>query len=670
MPAPWCTFKILSSIKHLDNLNEKIRKAKAKFKPFTKLLCKRDLVKHKLRSITNDAVANYYNNLLRSADIKRTWSCINELLGKESKTSAITLTMNDEKVSDCRAVAHIFNQYFNSINNNSIATINLPICLANVVNNQNSFYLFPTDENEVVAIITNLKSLKSTGFDGITVQALKELRREIAIPLTVLINNIFTTGKFPDMLKKALITPVLKKVNKHDVTSYRPISILSNVNKIIEKLMLVRLEDFLIKYGYVDTYQHGFKKGQGTEPALLDFYCFLCNALDKGLIVLVASLDATSAFDHLNHDGLIAKMYLYGIRGQESQLLQNYLENRCHAVKIKSFTSEFLHFNRGVAQGSILGPFLFNAMLDNIKGLNLTSRLLRFADDCLLYLPCKPEDIDAALTQLIRDVECVLDFHKANGLSINASKSQFMVINKNSQRYPSPINFQMSNGDTITQVDYIKYLGCYFDHNLSFSKHTEHIVERIKPVVAILSKLKYMLPTKTLINIYHGHIQSHIMYAISVYGLANDDLMDRIQVLQCRALRSIYKLPFDSNTVDLFTNVQNKILPVRALVYLSSIVFAYKILKKLVTVNFNSTIINNNLRNNGDFATTSFSSTYGKQCFTYSAHKMFNNLPHDLKSARKISWFKCKVTNLIRRNVTQFISCNRFDLLNLRLPID
>jgi hypothetical protein len=470
---------------------------------------------------------------------------------------------------------------------------------------------------------------------------------------------MFETGSYPEILKNAVITPILKKQDKTSPSAYRPISILPNMDKIVGKLLLNRLDTFLTKHNYHDSHQYGFKKKIGTEHALIDFNYILLKELDICNSVLVAALDLSNAFDRLPHNPLLMKMSRMGVRGIPNKLLGNYLSNRTHSTRVNQSVSTPATTNRGVAQGTVLAPFLFNLQLDDLKNVKLNATMYRYADDIVLLLPCKHSEITNALSKLQIDIERIIEYHKSNGLLINCTKSKFIIFHKNNQKTDPDLSLKLRDGTAIPKVDTFKYLGCTFDTTLAMNAHIDIIIEKIKPIVAVLSRLKWTLTTNVLFKIYFANVHSHLMYAAMVYGNANSSNLKRLQTLQNRALKSVLKLNIDHNTVTLYQHLKGKVLPIKGIQYWAALKWAFKVKRGDFKTNIPISYVNNNLRNNGDFVATSFSSIHGKMNVTYSVLNLFNNLPPAVKNCKNFSQFKANAVKLILNNISHLLTCNR-----------
>ena len=145
---------------------------------------------------------------------------------------------------------------------------------------------------------------------------------------TFLINLSFRNGDVPDKLKLAKVIPIFKKNNRHDPNNYRPISLLSVINKLMEKLMFKRISKFIEKYNILYEYQFGFRKDHSTTLAIMEIHENIINTLEKGSYIAGLYLDLSKAFDTVDHEILLSKLEHYGIRGPPLKWFHSYLTNR------------------------------------------------------------------------------------------------------------------------------------------------------------------------------------------------------------------------------------------------------------------------------------------------------------------------------------------------------
>ena len=211
-----------------------------------------------------------------------------------------------------------------------------------------------TTEKEIDREIDNLNPKKSSGYDDVSAKFVQLCKNIISKPLKLIFNQAISTGEYPDKLKIAKVLPIFKKGATNTLSNYRPISVLSVLNKIFEKLLYKRLYKFLNKHKVLYEYQFGFRQGHSTSHALIEIIDSIKSAIDNNKYVCGIFLDLSKAFDTVNHEILLKKLHHYGIRGQTNQLFKSYLTNRKQLVEIDKIRSNFLPINCGVPQGSVL----------------------------------------------------------------------------------------------------------------------------------------------------------------------------------------------------------------------------------------------------------------------------------------------------------------------------
>ena len=224
-------------------------------------------------------------------------------------------------------------------------------------------------------LISNLKTSKSVGPFSIPTSILQLTKDIICFPLSEIINLSFLTGTFPDNLKIAKIIPIFKNDSKLSCNNYRPISLLSNISKIFEKLMYTRVYNFLDNFKCLYELQFGFRSNTSTNHALISITETIREAIDSGSFACGVFIDLQKAFDTVD------KLYHYGIRGASYQWFKSYLSDRKQFVSINGFNSFPLSVKCGVPQGSILGPLPFLIYINDLHQSIKKSTVHHFADD-------------------------------------------------------------------------------------------------------------------------------------------------------------------------------------------------------------------------------------------------------------------------------------------------
>ena len=318
-------------------------------------------------------------------DPKKLWEFINSKINKKKPKQIKINYIVDEnncKISNDKDISNYMNEYFCSIGSKLqdkiIQPPNAQVEMPPI--NDKTIFLEFTTYDEVIIVIDKLK-LKKGGVDNISTKVIKEIAIYIADVLCHIINLSIEKGIWPNALKTAEVIPVHKAGSKSCPSNYRPISLVSNIAKIFEKILHNRIYNFVTKCGIISDKQYGFIKKLGTKDALQYLTDILYQKLDKSTPTIITFLDLAKAFDTVDHGILLSKLYRMGLRGKAHDLLSSYLTNRQQRVKTNACKSEYRNIKMGVPQGTILGPVLFIFYLNYLLIDMSKNSILSYADD-------------------------------------------------------------------------------------------------------------------------------------------------------------------------------------------------------------------------------------------------------------------------------------------------
>ena len=288
--------------------------------------------RNRLKKLLHIAEKNFYFDKLRlfRGNVRQTWKVIGSVLNqKKMSEMSESFKIDGINVTCASTIVEKFNEYFANIGCNLAAKIpNSLTSFKDYLTGQshpNSFFLYPTSHYEITNIVKQFKSKGSHGVDGIPVHVLKATVKNIAEPLSKLINCSFSSGVVPLKLKIGKICPIYKDGDKDLFSNYRPISVLSSFSKIYEKAVFIRLLSFLNSNNILSEAQYGFQQNHSTYMALLDMYESISLAIDKKEYSIGVFIDLSKAFDTLNHKILLQKLEYYGIRGLPLKWFESYL---------------------------------------------------------------------------------------------------------------------------------------------------------------------------------------------------------------------------------------------------------------------------------------------------------------------------------------------------------
>jgi hypothetical protein len=233
---------------------------------------------------------------------------------------------------------------------------------------------------QVLEIIKSFQNKSSLDLDGLSLKFIKYIAYEISGPLAFIFNQSLTQGVYPEKLKMSRIVPIFKAGDKILCDNYRPISLVSSLSKILEKIVAIKLTNFLEINQLLYKHQYGFQKNKSTEQNLLHVINYIGNAINGGNYCIGVFIDLKKAFDVCSHDILLTKLNKLGIKNIPLNWFSSYLSGRKQTVEVNGRLSDSRNIDISVLQGTILGPILFLCYINDIFTVSDLATFL-FADD-------------------------------------------------------------------------------------------------------------------------------------------------------------------------------------------------------------------------------------------------------------------------------------------------
>ena len=289
------------------------------------------------------------------------------------------------------------------------------------------------------------------------------LKNDISSQLSEIFNISFSSGMFPSILKAAKVIPVHKKDSNLDFSNYHPISLLSNIEKILERLMYNRIYKFFSDNNLIYSLQCGFRQKYSTVHALISLTENIRKNLDEGNIGSGIFVDLQKAFDTVEHDILLSKLEHYGMCGLANEWFKSYLSNRNQYVSINGYDFNLADVKFGVPQGLVLGPLSFLIYLNDLNQALKYCKVHHFADDTKLLHSSK--SIYRRNKYVNLDFKNLTYWLNANRISLNVKKTELVIFKHQRKKLDSPIKIKL-NRKRLYPSKSVKYLGIKIGINL------------------------------------------------------------------------------------------------------------------------------------------------------------------------------------------------------------
>lgn len=518
------------------------------------------------------------DQLMRAPNqMKETWKIINQERNKKPKAdTVIHLNTNNILETDPLLVANLFNNFFIELGNTS------------------SFIDKQDQEEELKDIgLTNFKTItekdlkeltkvmkpsKAAGNDAIPGTLIHHCKEELQKPIVDVINSSIIHSKVPSKMKISLVYPKYKKQDKQNIENYRPIAILPCLSKYLEKTIHTQIINYLDSTNKIHKHQHGFRPKKSINTALSDLLEFISDIWEKKENITGIFLDLRKAFDCLNWDILLQKIWNVGIRGNAYKWMENYLTDRHQYVEIKTTAensqivakSTLKQMTNGVPQGSVLGPLLFLIYINSLPHkLPEFTKCIMFADDTTLLVSGKnKEDLVPRVQESIKitDEELI----KIN-LTINHTKS--VKLNFTTKNTLGNIDNE-STTETIETLNSTKFLGITIDNHLTWKNHIENLTKKLSTALYGLRRIRNIAGEKAALIAYNSLFSSHLRFGIIAWGAAAQAHLEPILILQKKAIRAINKLKNDEHCKPYFK--KNKILTLPAIYVFETVTHSTK----------------------------------------------------------------------------------------------
>ena len=490
---------------------------------------------------------SYVSTVNRSTPSSQVWSTVNVLNNKYTRSPITTLKVAGNVIDDPVDIANTIARHFAKVSSSANYD---PRFLHKKRNAELQNLDFATEDGDnrynseftMSELLLALKSCKgsSPGPSTITYGMIQHLTQANLSKLLAVYNEIWASRTFPNSWHYAHVIPIPRRDGRlTSPTSFRPIALTDCLCKVFERMVNKRLIFVLESKGVLNVQQSGFRKHRSTLEHLVHLEHCIAEAFANREFMIAIFLDIQKAYDMTWRNGILRKLYAYGLRGNLPMFIQNFLTDRTFSVRLPcKVTSDIFVQENGVPQGSVLSPTLFNVAINDILSSASVPRTLRYslyADDCAMWHSSRNAQSSAQQIQLA--LESVNRWALEWGFKFSVQKCIGVVFTR--KRNVPPLNLTLDN-QPIPIKNSVRFLGLHFDSRLNWRIHINNLIDSCSKKVNVLKFLSgksWGADRTSLLMVYKSLVRSKLDYGSQVYGSASDSVLRRLDVLQNVCLR-------------------------------------------------------------------------------------------------------------------------------------
>jgi hypothetical protein len=385
---------------------------------------------------------------------------------------------------------------------------------------------------------------KTCVLDPLPTQVLLDVVDVLLPFIWVMCNASLREGQLPASQKVAVVTPILKKQNADpdDLRNYRPISNLTFISKVIERLVAEQITRHLLEANLMPPLQSAYRSHHSTETALMKVMSDILDAADLSQVTLLGLLDLSAAFDTVDHSILLQRLHTsFGVDGVVLGWIRSFLSGRTQAVVYRGVTSGYTALRCGVPQGSVLGPLLFLLYTADVASIALRHGVSvhAYADDTQIYASCPAADGQPSASRLLRCIEDISLWMASNRLKLNPDKTQFIWLGSPQQLEKVGEVRLTVGGVDVSPLDCVRDLGVTLDSRLTMRQHVNVVARSCFYQLRQLRSVRNSLTFEALRTVVQAFVVSRVDYCNAVlYGVAAD-VIRRLQAVLHAAARLI-----------------------------------------------------------------------------------------------------------------------------------
>ena len=569
---------------------------------------------------------------------------------------------------DNSAVAEKFNNFFTNVASSLVDKLPTPLGLFGK-DHINSFYqskgiahdcfeLSSVTVANVCKMLSTLDKSKATGLDNIPARFVSDAAEQITPSIAHIINNSITQGKVPQEWKVAKVTPLYKKGNKTDSGNYRPVSVLSIISKVMERIIYDQMYVYLETNNILYDLQSGFRKSYSTETCLSYLTDHLKAEIDQRNFCGMLLIDLQKAFDTVNHNILLYKLTAMGFKSNVLNWMSSYLSVREQSVNVNGVLSRSQTITCGVPQGSILGPLLFLLYVNDMQAA-VKCKLLLYADDSALLVSGK--DISSIESKLSNELSSISNWLVDNKLSLHLGKTESILFGSRAKLNKTQTNMNIQcNGTVINSKTSVKYLGAEIDQHVSGENMALKVIQKVSSRTKFLARKSKYLDQTTMKLLASAIAHCHIDYACtSWYSSLTKKTKTKLQTCQNRLIKTVLQLPHRTHLDHSHFESLNW-LPVEKRVNQLKLGLIHKTLNglapKYMSDHFIKTNTSHNINTRSSHASILIprvNSIVGKSSLRYTGATEWNKLPASIQNSASHNTFKKSLKSFLINSVLE-----------------
>jgi len=596
----------------------------------------RNFYQNKVNSFWTTTVNEHRNNP------RRLWKTVDKLLQPPKQDLSTKLTADDFAIFFKDKVAKI---------RLSTATASRPVISSRQTPSLSSF---PPVTVEEITKLLNSSPSKSCQLDPIPTWLLKRLSTHITPVICHLCNLTMQSGIFPSVLKEARVRPLLKKstLDPDNASSYRPISNLSYISKLVERVVVKRFTNHVGTHNLFPVQQSAYRPFHSTETAVLSVHDLLVRSIDNNQISVLVLLDLSAAFDTVDHEILLSVLSgRFGVNGTALNWFRSYLSGRTQTFTYAGNQSISYQLDCSVPQGSVLGPVEFVSYTEDIVELFERHRMRSYlyADDTQLLDSCRLNDIKNVQVRVRDCTNEVAHWCESRRLQLNGEKTEAIWVGSRSNltKLSGADRSLTVSSTTIQPTSVVRDLGVLLDDELSMKQHVSKVAATCFYQLRRLRQIRRRVGQDVTLQLVMALIIPRLDYCNSVLAALPSSTLHLLQRVQNTAARLVFELRHHDHVTPAF--IQLHWLPIRWRIHYKLCTLMHAVhtgrcphyLVDIVTLtSHRQTRSGLRSADSTNYTIPRLRTKFGERAFSYAGPAAWNSLPADLRVIQETAAFR------------------------------